>query len=1495
MAEVSSGAVSSLLGLLQKELQLLGRVGSDVEFIREEMESMNSFLEHLSATAHLAGGHDKQVRTWMKQVRDLAHDCSNCVDNYLRSGDLAFHLARGGLRPYAWWAYWLVKKAVDQHRAALRLRELRDRVSDVGKRRLRYGVEIPGKAAGGGASGSSTAARGAPPAVVADEDDDDDNTQYQVAAAVAGSAPDPRRTALEPRTLEDFCAEKVATWVSKEAEQTQQQHSIPSIAIVAPDDADASASAAQAAFDWAATHFDRSVSIDLQALHYSWELPLLPRDILCNILLEYQCSHQGSTTATDEAKDGDRIRQKALEDRLSISDEIWEKADVVDVSDKIEQVMAKIEEVAGATAQLLDSKKQRSERSPAAAAAGGGISLDDPLGVLYQAMCLIAYDKMNPHMLEIPSDEIMQETAMLLEKHMKSVRPEPPIQLASAQYQHVLQKVFSQQPTQQQSDEANNSAAATTLGEDRIRQILKNHETTLDNHKATLGIIRELLLRRPQLPEGNGDSIDEQAGAGHVLLLDSDPGQNSSTDVDATRQEDQNPKDQIREKFAAATVEETKEKVMEMAWEIRGALRIKGIVDKIDVILESKRTLFILIDDGKYMSEWEEIRHALSLLACCANGSAVIVVTKNSDKAREFCSKPSEPINYSLVGLYHDILLKVTSRRRSNEGGGDNNSQIFREILDKCDPDEFCMRMFAHALYVNPNRSSEELRRLCASLQQVPKNNSLATHAANAKTIFKFSYRDLPREHKTCLLYLAIFPRGHSIRRSTLVERWAIEEVITREDWPTVVRHAKRCLEALVDRLLVLPVELSSTGKAKSCMVDGLVHEFISKIAGKEHILDARLSQLRARHFSTFSGLRLRASDSIDSVLQKLTKYLPKLRLLKLLDLQGCRCLRKSHLRDICSVILRLKYLSLRGTYADDLPREINNLTELEVLDIRQTKVPESATRSIILEKLRRLLAGGQIDPSTSREVDMPLCSAVQIPRKISKMENMEVLSNVMAYSKDGAELKVIRKLGQLRKLGVVLNNNREHLRNLLWAISDLKECLHSLSVSILPSADEGTTPPDEHLLDHDFHEQLTQPPKVLESLSIDGFTDIVELLTLFAQGSDELTKVTLRRTLLTKGNLIHIALLPKLSCVRLRYDAYKETNLTFGKKEFSHLKNLVVELVHRTDMIEFEKGATPELEKIVLFRTEIKKLRGVGALPNLKELELKENRLLVVEPEYGPISSDPAKLDQDGTASAETAIPKDGTTSREPTNEITKLTFKKEEFQHLKCFLIEGPIMQIVIQFDGGSAPELEKIVFYNTNIESLVGVSNLVKLREIDLKGNRTILSLFDSANHIAKVTLAHTHLKQADLQNLAKKPKLCWLVLLDNSYDDSQLTFNKDEFPFPKLKYLIVNCTSISSINFAKESACKLERMIWSFTELESLSGIDNLPELKEIELNGESVPDQVRSDTNAHDVKLINHKPQQRQDRAQEEEGAPQAKKKASIFSNFPKHGLCHLIP
>lgn len=290
--------------------------------------------------------------------------------------------------------------------------------------------------------------------------------------------------------------------------------------------------------------------------------------------------------------------------------------------------------------------------------------------------------------------------------------------------------------------------------------------------------------------------------------------------------------------------------------------------------------------------------------------------------------------------------------------------------------------------------------------------------------------------------------------------------------------------------------------------------------------------------------------------------------------------------------MLLLKYLSLKGTDITQLPSEINCLRELEVLDIRETMVPANATVNVLLLKLKRLLAG-----HIARSV-RNFGTTVHIPHKIDKMVNIEVLSNVKAQRRD--DLEDIGKLWQLRKLGVVIDDKKSHLGNLLKAISDLHECLRSLSITIPATTLKGT--PSSPELPDDIGSRIEHHPKILESLSISGAKHIFPLLT--KGDNNKLAKVTLSSTPLNQDDLEVLAKLPKLQCVRFRHISCTERVLIFKEDDFKCLKYLLIEGFNLTN-ITFENGSACELEKMVLSSTRIESITGVDGLPKFEELEL--------------------------------------------------------------------------------------------------------------------------------------------------------------------------------------------------------------------------------------------------------------------------------------------------
>lgn len=78
----AEGAVKTLLGklgsVLAQQNQLVGGVRGELQYIKDELESMNAFLQNLAT----ANSHGIQVKIWMKQVREMAYDAEDCVDEF---------------------------------------------------------------------------------------------------------------------------------------------------------------------------------------------------------------------------------------------------------------------------------------------------------------------------------------------------------------------------------------------------------------------------------------------------------------------------------------------------------------------------------------------------------------------------------------------------------------------------------------------------------------------------------------------------------------------------------------------------------------------------------------------------------------------------------------------------------------------------------------------------------------------------------------------------------------------------------------------------------------------------------------------------------------------------------------------------------------------------------------------------------------------------------------------------------------------------------------------------------------------------------------------------------------------------------------------------------------------------------------------------------------------------------------------------------------------
>lgn len=141
----SAGPVNFLLSrlgdVLVNETRLLRGVRWDLQFIYDEMESMNAFL---LKSAEANGDDDHQVVAWTNQVKSVLISSQYYVNEYVRKLD-------GGHRPICCGPVGrftrLLATIPARHQLATHIRDLKIQAREVGERQQRYGVTVPSVAA----------------------------------------------------------------------------------------------------------------------------------------------------------------------------------------------------------------------------------------------------------------------------------------------------------------------------------------------------------------------------------------------------------------------------------------------------------------------------------------------------------------------------------------------------------------------------------------------------------------------------------------------------------------------------------------------------------------------------------------------------------------------------------------------------------------------------------------------------------------------------------------------------------------------------------------------------------------------------------------------------------------------------------------------------------------------------------------------------------------------------------------------------------------------------------------------------------------------------------------------------------------------------------------------------------------------------------------------------------------------------------------------------
>ncbi|CAL4991151.1 unnamed protein product [Urochloa decumbens] len=499
---------------------------------------------------------------------------------------------------------------------------------------------------------------------------------------------------------------------------------------------------------------------------------------------------------------------------------------------------------------------------------------------------------------------------------------------------------------------------------------------------------------------------------------------------------------------------------------------------------------------------------------------------------------------------------------------------------------------------------------LAPSLKAPPPSNPSANQSElDGNRMLDIFFHNLPSDVKVCLLYLSLFPKACTISSRRLTRHWIAQGLVGEVEVWSAENVADACFEELIRTNMVRPVERSSTGKVKTCQVHTTVLEYIITKSTKENFttvigdywsLPIMSSSMKVRRLSLRGSdqqvYKRRGNHSLldlshvrvvtaSGPLEQLP-FLPfELKIVQVLDLEGCTGLRRQDVKAICKMLL-LKYLSLRKTDVDKLPSGIGKLKYLETLDIRESNVSELPKSAVRLRRIESILGGSK----RGRK-------ALKLPEDMMNrpIRSLNILSGIEIDGESTSVPRLDNFVG-IRKLAIYKLRIKEPL---------LIGSLFSSSLQSLVIVDEFS-----NFLNS--LEGLSILPRSLRSLKLYGELYTLPHFTAFLQF---LKKLSLPMTVIGTDNTIKtLGELPSLVSLTFSFAAphihwdtediiervEPQGEITFPSNGFRSLKLLRFS-APSLPALRFAEGAAPEVERLEL---QYEKLEGLSGVRNLCKIQ---------------------------------------------------------------------------------------------------------------------------------------------------------------------------------------------------------------------------------------------------------------------------------------------------